>query len=268
MAKQILSAEGALAPQTQTSLQPSVRTENRGNFLQTLNLRWAETQNLRSSEVLFNWDDRTALMDEIDFVNQVRERLDETALKIAPSMLRIVLTVKAHIEDPAEQRAFLSHHVDWDFRRISELCITADSYRLLDPETRQHGESEIRRFGWSNALKLSYVRDPADREDIWRRACGGGEKASYRSVLEEMRRFRDRKLITPPAPEEELDTRLATVREGLKLLNELPGDLHDSANLKAALSQVGQVQKDLNMLKRVIKERLEARDTESLAESV
>ena len=255
-------------PQAQATLQPSVRTETRGAFLQNLNLHWAETQNLRASDVLFDWEDRTSMMDEIDFINQVREKMDETAVKIAPSMLRVVLTVKANLSDPREQRAFLAQHVDWDFRRISELCIVAESYRLLEPESRTHGEGEIRRYGWSNALKLGYVRDPADREDIWNRAKNGSDKASYRTVLEEIRRYRDRKLISPPAPEAELDSQLSSVRHSFNALDALSGRLDSPESLGEAMKQVGAMQKDLSQLKRVIKDRLQSLDTERLAENV
>ncbi len=266
MARRILSADTALMPQAQPSLQSAGHGEFRGGFFQWLQDRWSTMLNLRPEELLFDWNDPTALMNEIAFVNQTRERLDEAAVKIAPSMLRIVLTVKAHLDDPQAQRAFLAEHVDWDFRRISELCIVADSYGLLDLARREHGSREIQRYGWSNALKLAYVRDPADRHDLWERARGTRERASYRAVLEEMRRFRERKQIGPPAGEAEVAGHLDAVRDSLGALQTASRELSTPEQYQALLGEVKTAHRELGRLKRAIQERIDSVETEALAE--
>ena len=81
----------------------------------------------------------------------------------------------------------MGDHLNLDFRRVSELCIVADSYRLLDSGQRRQGEREIATYGWSKALKLAHVRNPEDRRQVWESACGGGGSASYRAVLESIR---------------------------------------------------------------------------------
>lgn len=251
-------------PQAQDSLERPGGVQPRG-FLQHVEDRWNRLRSLPGDEVLFDWADRTALMHEIAFVNEARERLDEAAVKVAPSMLRIVMTVKEHIAEPRAQRAFLAEHVDWDFRRISELCIVADSYALLDPDNREDGEAEIRRYGWSNALKLAYVREPAARAEIWRRACVGKGRASYRAVLEELKRFREGRLIGPPASPYEVSERLDTARTAFNALTAMADDLSSPERLDNALQTVGRLQKDLSQLRRALQERREAVDTESLA---
>jgi len=267
MARRILSAESALLPPAQPSLAHPARTELRGGFFHWLQDRWGDLLTLRADEVLFDWDDRTALMGEIAFVNQTRERLDEAALKIAPSMLRIVLTVKAHLPNPRESRAFLTEHVEWDFRRISELCIVADSYGLLDPDRREHGAGEIARYGWSNALKLAYVRDPADRQDLWARARGDKLQASYRDVLEELRHLRERKLIGPPTSPADVSERLDTTRRSFEALATSTRDLSTPDSLRQALRQVTLAQRELGRLKRALTERVQAAETEALAQN-
>jgi len=267
MARRILSADSALAPPSQASLSTTGRAELRGGFFQWLQERWAGMLGLRPDQVLFDWDDRTALMSEIAFVNQARERLDEAAVKLAPAMLRIVLTVKANIAGSAEQRAFLAEHVDWDLRRISELCIVADSYGLLEPAQRETGSRELARYGWSCALKLAYVRGAAERREIWDRARGMKPQASYRDVLEELRRFRERKLIGPPASSADVTARSESVRERFEALGASLRDLRRPEQLSEALTQVGQAQRELGRLKRALQERIQAADTEALAET-
>lgn len=267
MARRILSADSALAPQAQSSLSGPARTDGRGGFFQWLQERWSTLLALRPEDVLFDWEDRTALMNEIAFVNETRERLDEAALKIAPSMLRIVLTVKANVDAPREQRAFLARHVDWDLRRISELCIVADSYGLLDPGRREAGSREIARYGWSCALKLAYVRDPADRAEVWERARGHKPGASYRDVLEEIKRFRERKLVGPPASLADVTSRLDTARESFEALTGTAHALDTPERCREALAQVTRAQRELARLKRALSERVQAAETEALAES-
>jgi hypothetical protein len=275
MARRILSAESALMPPAQASLAPAGRADSRpdarGGFFSWLHERWSAALGLPAADVLFDWDDRTALMQEIAFVNESRERLDEAVFKLAPSMLRIVLTVKAHVEEPQAQRAFLAEHLSWDFRRISELCIVADSYGLLEPDRREAGRREIARYGWSSALKLAYVRDSAAREEIWERAGGGGAlsggRASYRDVLEELRRFRERKLIGPPASESEVHTRWQAVRERFDALAASAEAPHNADACREALTQLAHAQRELNRLKRALQERMQAAETEALAET-
>ena len=288
MARRILSADSALTPaaqsslqnepgpapsstvqnSVQSSLQTSVRTENpSGGLVSGLESRW---HLFRPSEgkVLFDWEDRRELYTEIEFVNRVRERMDEAAVKIAPSMLRIALTVKANVEGAKAQRAFLAEHVDWDFRRISELCIVAESYGLLEAGRRTRGEQELRSYGWSNALKLAYVPNPLERVEIWDRARGGSEKASYRAVLEEIRRFRERKLVAPPSPLEEVGAQIASARGHFDSLNTLSADLSTPDNCRLALKELSQTQRELSGLRRVLKERMDAAETEALAATV
>jgi hypothetical protein len=267
MARRILSAESALMPAAQAPLSAAARTEAPRGFFSWLQERWNALLGLREDEVLFDWDDRTALMGEIAFVNQAHERLDEAVLKLAPSMLRIVLTVKANLDQPGEQRAFLAEHVSWDLRRISELCIVADSYGLLAPGRRAAGNREIARYGWSSALKLAYVREPAARQEIWERACDGSGRASYRDVLEELRRFRERKLIGPPASSADVSARLDAARYTFDALMVCAHDLSAPQRCQEALAQVSQAQRELGRLKRALQERLQAAETEALAES-
>ncbi len=187
-------------------------------------------------------------------------------------MLRIVLTVKANVAGAKAQRAFLAEHVDWDFRRISELCIVAESYGLLDPGRRPGGEEELRRYGWSNALKLAYVRDSTERREIWERARGGRERASYRDVLEELRRFRERKLIQAPRPSAEIGTRITTrinsARGHVETLHTLSTDLSSPDACREALKEVSLAQRELATLKRELKDRMESAETEALAATV
>jgi hypothetical protein len=267
MARRILSADSALMPNAQASLHADGFAPAHAGFFGGLQERWRGALHLHPCEVLFDWADRRALMEEIAFVNEARERIDEAALRVAPAMLRIVLTVKEYLPDPTAQRGFLARHVDWDLRRISELCIAADSYGLLEPSHRVAGEREIQRYGWSSALKLAYVRERADRIEIWERAAGGRERASYRAVLEEMRRYRERKLLAPPAPPEEVQARLGALRRQLDALAALTGDLSAPESCRAALRQVATAQRELGRLKRALRERMEAGETEALAAS-
>ncbi|MCH8075835.1 MAG: hypothetical protein IIC13_08715 [SAR324 cluster bacterium] len=288
MARRILSADAVLTPAAQSplrnepgagpsstgrpsvknALQTSVRTENpSGGLVSGLESRW-HLFRPSAGKVLFDWEDRRELFTEIEFVNQVRERMDEAAVKIAPSMLRIVLTVKANVEGAKAQRAFLAEHVDWDFRRISELCIAAESYGLLDAQRRTRGEQELRRYGWSNALKLAYVPDPLEREEIWDRARGSSEKASYRAVLEEIKRFRERKLVSLPSPLEEVGAQIASARGHFDSLGTLSADLSTPDNCRLALKELARTQRELSVLRRALKERMDAAETEALAATV
>lgn len=274
MARRILPADTALMPSAQTPLKSSgppvpaahsVRTEFRGRLLPGLEERWNHALALAPGEVIFDWEDRTALMKEIAFVNQVKEKLDEAVLKIAPAMLRIVLTVKAHVPEPKAQRAFLAEHMEWELRRISELCIVADSYGLLEPGRHKDGRGEIERYGWSNALKLAYVRDPTERAELWERARRGRPKASYRSVLEEIKRFRERKMIGPPQPLEDIGQRLLATKTEFDALESLGANLNAPEDFQEALRHVSKAQQELGRLKRTLKERLEAAEIEALA---
>jgi hypothetical protein len=267
MAKRILSADSALMPTTQISLAPSVRTETHGGFLARLQERWSSALSLPGGGLLFDWEDKRALMGEIEFINGAQAAVDEAAVKLAPSMLRVVLTVKSNLPTPAEQRAFLAEHMRMDFRRISELCIVADSYGLLDADCRREGERELQKYGWSNALKLAYVRDPHDRRDIWERACGGKPTASYRAVLQEIRHFRERKLIAPPAPAEEIEERLGAVRKLFSTFNGAAKHLHSREEIREALQELERVQRELGQLKRALKDQFEAAEVEDLAAS-
>ena len=267
MAKRILSADSALMPSTQASLNPSVRTEHKGDFMKSLSDKWSEVAAVDASGVLFDWEDQRGLRDEIEFVNSTQSTLDEAAVKLAPSLLRIVLTVKANLDTPGEQRAYLAENLMLDFRRVSELCIVADSYGLLDSDYRKKGEHELARYGWSNALKLAYVRDPYERGEIWARACAGKPSASYRAVLEEIRRFRERKLIAPPLPREELNNRLVTARNLFTRFASATDRLDSSADLQNALGELETLQKELTRVRTALKDQTEVVEMEEMAAS-
>lgn len=274
MAKRILSANSALKPGNQMALgsagsagsaTPSVRTESRGPVFQQITERWREALAADPNELLFDWQDQADLMREIEFINKAHTLLDEASMKIAPAMLRVVLTVKENMESPKEQRAFLAENLELDFRRISELCIVADSYRLLDLQWRDAGEREIHRYGWSKALKLAHVHDPDDRKDIWQRACGDKSIGSYRDVLEEISRYRNRKLIAPPSEAEEVELKIMGVREKYKAFESLTRELNSSDNFSHAIKSLSQLQRELNALKKSLKDRMETADVESMA---
>ena len=265
MARRILSADSVLQPQSQNSLTSLTTTEVRSGFMQELQTRWQEMREMGLDQVLYDWQDQRSLMREIQWVNQAREKLDEAFLKVAPAMLRIVMTVKQNLDDPAEQRAFLNQHLDWDLRRVSELCIAADSYGLLEPGHRKGGEEEIRLYGWSNALKLAYIRDAGQRREIWENARAGKPRASYRALLEEMRRFRERKLVGPPAPARVIGEQLFAARQGFDQLDALATSLGRAEAVADALTKVGTVQKNLNQLRKALKERLKSIEVEDMA---
>lgn len=264
MARRILSADDLLVPRRQTSLDHSVRTEAPDWIARELHDRWSAPA-LPARQVLFDWQDQSALLAEIDLVNQAQKVLDEASVKIAPSVLRIVLTVKKHIPDGSEQRAFLAEHLELDFRRISELCIVAESYGLLALERRHEGMREILTYGWSKALKLAHVPEPQDRRHIWEQACGGRNTASYRAVLEEIRRFRERKLLQAPPHQEHLEARLGAAREHFSRFTHATSKLNSRADFETALKELGQVQRELNRIKRALREELDQVQWEELA---
>jgi hypothetical protein len=252
-------------PQPQLSLKaaPPAPAPPSAQLMQELNQRWTG-----GATGLFDWQDRAALMAEIDLVNRAQAVLDEAAAKIAPSVLRIVLTVKEHLPGPREQRAFLGEHLQLDFRRVSELCIVADSYRLLDPHQRAFGAREIERYGWSIALKLAHVRDPHDRADLWQRACAGRPRAAYRDVLEEIRRYRERKLIAaPPTAGDSLPERLGSVRQTFSHFDELTRQLRGRGDYEAAMETVEKLQRELARVRRALQERMEATEHAEMAAS-
>jgi hypothetical protein len=190
-----------------------------------------------------------------------------------------VLTVKANVPDAAGQRTFLAEHLTLDFRRLSELCIVADSYGLLDLTARMEGEKEIARYGWSKALKLAYVRDPLERREIWRRACanangsGASETASYRSVLEEIRRFRERKQISPISGKSltgtfDLAPTLTSARLAFAHLDRTLRNDHSRDTCADALDQVNRLRRDLETLKRALQERLDLFPIEAMTEEL
>ena len=263
MARRILSADTALTPQAQNPLEVSVRTETESSLAMAIRSRWIDRARIGPAE--FDWQDRGALMEEIAFVNRAQEFLDEATMKIAPSVLRIVLTVKANLAEPVAQREFLADHLALDFRRISELCILADSYRLLDAKHGVAGEREIARYGWSKALKLAHVREAADRKEIWGRARGNRNAASYRAVLEEIRRFRERKQVLPFPREWPLDERWQAARTAFASLENLEQRLTTSEGCAQALDDLKRVEKELDSLKRVIRGRIDTLSHEEMA---
>ena len=267
MAKRILSADSALMPNAQASLSPSVRTEHKGDFMKSLAEKWSAAMAGETPSLLFDWEDQRGLRNEIEFINSAQATLDEAAVKLAPSLLRIVLTVKANLGDPAQQRAYLAEHLRLDFRRISELCIVADSYGLLDADYRKKGEHEIANYGWSNALKLAYVRDPYERREIWERACAGKPAASYRAVLEEIRRFRERKQIAAPVPREELSSRLVNARKLFTRFASAADRLDSREEVDKALGELEQLQKELTRVRNALKDQAEVVEIEEMADS-
>lgn len=264
MARRILSADDLLVPRRQTSLDHSVRTEAPDWIARELHDRWS-APTLPARQLLFDWHDQAALLAEIELVNHAQKVLDEASLKIAPSVLRIVLTVKKHIPDAGEQRAFLAEHLELDFRRISELCIVAESYGLLNPERRHEGMREILTYGWSKALKLAHVPLAPDRRHIWNQACGGRNTASYRAVLEEIRRFRERKLLEAPPRQEPLETRLGAAREHFSAFTNATHALNSREDYETALKELGQVQRELTRIKRALREELDQVQWQELA---
>ena len=280
MARRMLSADAALMPQSQVSLTAppvATRAEIRPHLFSELQLRWSGvnapgaggTPQGADTVPLFDWHDRSALMAEIDLMNRAQAVLDEAAVKIAPCLLRIVLTVKAHVPDPKDQRAFLGEHLQLDFRRISELCIVAESYGLLDPRGRESGAREIERYGWSNALKLAHVRDARDREHLWERACAGRPRAGYRDVLEQIQLYRERKLIGPTSVQslerKELVKRIGEAKEHVAELASIAPRLRSRLDYEHALELLESVQKELASVHRAFRERLDAEDHASLA---
>ena len=262
MARRILSADSALMPHTQFSL-TSVPVAAAPPILQEINQRWNG-----GATGLFDWGDRTALLAEIDLVNRAQDVLDEAAVKIAPSLLRIVMTVKQNVSDPREQRAFLGEHLRLDFRRVSELCIAADSYSLLDPRLREAGAKEIERYGWSVALKLAHVHDANDRADLWKRACAGRPKAAYRDVLAEIQRFRERKLIAAPETlEEALPDRLGSARAVFSEFDSLARQLRGPKDYAQAVAALERLQRELKRIRRSLREAIEQEDHSHMAES-
>jgi hypothetical protein len=299
MARRILSADAALVPHSQAPLRHGVRPANGSNgsgavpaqgstvgpaLFGAIQARWLERSLGAMPPALFDWQDQRPMLDEIAFVNRAQGLLDEASVKIAPSVLRIVLTVKANVPDAAGQRAFLAEHLALDFRRLSELCIVADSYGLLDLTARMEGEKEISRYGWSKALKLAHVRDPLERREIWRRACahagadangggGGSESASYRSVLEEIRRFRERKQIGPLTGKGlngafDLAPTLTSARLAFAHLDRTLRNDQSRGTCADALDQVNRLRRDLETLKRALQERLEMMPMEAMAEEL
>jgi hypothetical protein len=280
MARRILSADAVLTPQSQVSLTTPAAfarpVETRPQLFHELQQRWSGAMtpangdaHSESGAALFDWHDRTALLAEIDLINRAQGVLDEAAVKIAPCLLRIVLTVKANLSDPKAQRAFLADHLQLDFRRISELCIVAESYGLLDAQQRDAGAREIERYGWSNALKLAYVRGPRDRQELWERACAGRARAGYRDVLEQIQLFRERKLIAAPTPQEaqrkDLVRRLTDTQEHVSRLVAIAPRLRSRMDYEHALELLENVQRELGPLKRALQERMEAQDHATMA---
>ena len=273
MARRILSADAALMPQSQVSLATPVLSarpaEARPQLFHELQQRWSGALAPAGEAPLFDWHDRTALLAEVDLINRAQVLLDEAAVKIAPCLLRVVLTVKANLPDAKAQRAFLAEHLQLDFRRISELCIVADSYGLLHRQRREAGAREIERYGWSTALKLAYVRSPQDRQELWERACAGRPRAAYRDVLEQMQLFRERKLIAAPAQAElerkEVARLLDQAQKHVSRLAALAPRLRTRSDYRSALELLETVQRELAPLKRALQERLDAEEHAALA---
>ena len=263
MARRILSAESILVPQAQAVLPGSVRTESRSNLFQALQERWLRI--LAGRGLFFDWEDRRELMAEIQFVNRAQATLDEAAVKIAPLLLRIILTVQRNLPEAKAQRTFLAEHLQLDFRRISELCIVADSYGLLETSRRREGEREISRYGWSNALKLAYVRDPADRRDIWERARGRNPAASYRAILEEIRRFWERKMLAPPTSRREFENRMDHLGQALSAFRASAKRVETTEDCKALLKDVTGLRRELGRIKEALQDQIDAATVEELA---
>ncbi len=250
MARRILPAQSALRPPEQNSL-----AGGRPDSASSLQI-WNKNLQLSPKEILFNWEESSELMDEVSYVNQGREKIDQAVIVLAPSMLRIVLTVKANLPNPKDQRDWLAKHVDWDFRRISELCIVAESYQLLNPQNRLTGEAELRRYGWSNALKLAYVRNPEARQQIWESACGDTPRASYRQVLKALHQYRSPLHLEAPVPDQNLHEGIAVLRASWEALQNLQHSPYQAPQTRLALEQVKSLEKKLPSLKRTLMERL------------
>jgi hypothetical protein len=275
MARRMLSADAALMPLSQVSLTaPAVLArplELKPQLFTELQHRWSGMNAQRADEGvrLFDWSDRSALLAEMDLINRAQAVLDEAAVKIAPCLLRIVLTVKVNLPEAKEQRAFLSEHLQLDFRRISELCIVAESYGLLDPRRREAGAREIERYGWSSALKLAHVRNATERKELWELACAGRPHAAYRDVLEQIQLYRARKLIAAPTHPElhrkEMVQRMSEAKEHVSELAALAPRLRSRMDYEHALELLERAQRELGALRRAFLDRLEAQDHAILA---
>ncbi len=237
----------------------SVTSEDSANpgLFGQLEMRW-NTLLQQNNTPLFNWKNPDALMREVTFVNSVQEKMDEVVARIAPSMLRIVNTVRANLPSQKSQREWISKHLNWDFRRISELCIVASSYNLLNPHTRQQGAAEMQRYGWSSALKLAYIRTPAERGEIWRAACAGRPRASYRDVLNQINSLRNKPSLPQSASltSDDIDMRLNNIRTNMAGLGALTEQITDPQNTKAALQRVSTLQRELQHLKKALQGHL------------
>ena len=265
MARRILSAESALLTTPQFSLESSVRTESEGGWLNTLDTHYGNSATLSDKQVLFDWGERSGLMREIELINLVQDKLDSAALRVAPSILRVVLTVQANIPRAKDQREFLLAHLNLDFRRISELCIVAESYGLLSPQRRARGEAEIQEYGWSKALKLAAIRNPAHRRELWEQARGAKGMASYRSVLAVIKQYREQKVIEAAPGEIGEEISLDSLANHFDALRGAAAGLSTKGEVLTALRSLEDMQKSAAKLKRMLKNRLQLVEAEQLA---
>ncbi|MBI4082825.1 MAG: hypothetical protein HY423_09460 [Candidatus Lambdaproteobacteria bacterium] len=265
MARRILSADSVLVSQPQAALQDAGRADARQQVLLALQQRWSALPAVEPDRLLFDWENRRALEDEVAFVNRAEAVLDEAAVKLAPSVLRIVLTVRQHLSDPRDARAWLEEKLALDFRRVSELCIVAESYGLLDAGRREPGVREIERYGWSKALKLAHVRDPAERHAIWERAAETAGGASYRAVVAEIGRFRERKLIAAPDAPPRLDHIVHDAQARFAAFTRTAAHLRTRDQVQVAIEELSDLQRDLTRLRRALRERLQDDEVADLA---
>jgi hypothetical protein len=116
---------------------------------------------------------------------------------------------------------------------------------------------EIERYGWSKALKLAHVRDPAERHAIWERAAQATGGASYRAVLAEIGRFRERKLIAAPETPPRLDHIVHDAQARFAAFSRTAAHLRTRDQVQVAIEELSDLQRDLTRLRRALRDRLQ-----------
>ena len=88
------------------------------------------------------------------------------------------------------------------------------------------------------------------------------------NLMEEIKRFRERKLVSLPSPLEEVGAQIASARGHFDSLGTLSADLSTPDNCRLALKELARTQRELSVLRRALKERMDAAETEALAATV
>ena len=119
MARRILSADTVLVPQTQASLNDSVRTEPAGSVagrLAAIQARWVEPPPAGPREALFDWADREELSEEEDEIPLLLERDHSPDLlsDAADQGRHLLKAPLSRVKDPLERLRLKRHkfHLD------------------------------------------------------------------------------------------------------------------------------------------------------------